>query len=412
MLSLDFKKAFFNGLIRREVCIDLPKEDPMHGDYVGLLHKSMYGLREAPAIWAAVVDEMMANLGFDPCPTVPCVFVHRRSGAVAIAHVDDFLISADKEVLQELKAALQAQYECEGEVLGPDAGEVREISFLGRRIQWSDCGVHWLGDTKQTQTLLEKVGLAHDSGRRVESPGVKREDVDETAPLMGPAAATEYRSLAALVNYISADRVDIGYSAKELCQKMARPQEGDDINIKRVARYLRQYPQCSYDYKWQAPPRKVAVFTDSDWGGCTRTRRSTSGGAALWGGHLLAHWSRTQQSVSLSSCEAEINALVKGGTEGRGIAGMLDHCGETFTLELRTDASAAIGVCQRSGAGRVKHLAIKQLWLQGQVAQGALQIQKVPRAANVSDLLTHHCTGPDIVTHLSGVGAQRHGPHG
>ena len=191
---------------------------------------------------------------------------------------------------------------------------------------------------------------------------------------------------------------------------MAAPMVGDDVDLKRVARYLRPYPQCSYECTWQSPPPRVTVSTDSDWGGCAKTRRSTSGGCALWGRHLLAHWSRTQQSVALSSCEAEINALVKGGTEGCGISQMLQQCGEYVGLELKTDASAAVGVCQRSGAGRVKHLEIKQLWLQGKVAERRLALTKIPRTEKFSDLLTHHCSSVDMQAHLSGVGAQRHGP--
>ena len=182
------------------------------------------------------------------------------------------------------------------------------------------------------------------------------------------------------------------------------------MDIKRVARYLRHFPECSYEFVWQSPPRQVTVYTDSDWGGCERTRRSASGGCAMFGKHLFNHWSRTQQSVSLSSCESEINALVKGGSEGLGVSQMIEQCGEDVFLELKTDASAAIGVCQRSGAGRVKHLAIKQLWLQGLLSEGRLVLSKVPRSVNFSDLLTHHCTSSDMQSHLSGVGALRHGP--
>ena len=92
LLSLDFKKAFLNSHVTREVCIELPPEDDWaaSGEYVGLLHRAMYGLREAPAIRAAVVEEMMASLGFVKLVTVPCVYVHAVTGAIAVAHVDDF----------------------------------------------------------------------------------------------------------------------------------------------------------------------------------------------------------------------------------------------------------------------------------------------------------------------------------
>ena len=37
------------------------------------------------------------------------------------------------------------------------------------------------------------------------------------------------------------------------------------------------------------------------------------------GGHLLKHWSSTQQTVALSSGEAELKGIVKGAAEGMGI---------------------------------------------------------------------------------------------
>ena len=57
------------------------------------------------------------------------------------------------------------------------------------------------------------------------------------------------------------------------------------------------------------------MYTDSDWAGCQRTRRSTTGCAVMCGSCLVAYWSRTQVSVALSSAEAELNAAVKAACE-------------------------------------------------------------------------------------------------
>ena len=51
---------------------------------------------------------------------------------------------------------------------------------------------------------------------------------------------------------------------------MAAPLVGDDVDLKRVARYLRLYPQCSYEYTWPSPSPRLTVFTDSDWGAAPR----------------------------------------------------------------------------------------------------------------------------------------------
>ena len=94
--------------------------------------------------------------------------------------------------------------------------------------------------------------------------------------------------------------------------------------------------------------------------------------------------------MALSSCEAEVNALIKAGTEGLGVKIMAQQCEEDLSLELRTDASAAQGLCARQGAGRVKHLSVRQLWAQEREAAGDFKIKKLPRSENVLDMMTHH----------------------
>ena len=96
--------------------------------------------------------------------------------------------------------------------------------------------------------MVARAGPEADGTRRVETLGVKRADAGTEKELMLGAAATDYRSLFALVNCISQDRVDVGYAAKELSERMLAPEVGDDTEVKRVARYLRLYPECAYMY--------------------------------------------------------------------------------------------------------------------------------------------------------------------
>ena len=123
------------------------------------------------------------------------------------------------------------------------------------------------------------------------------------------------------------------------------------------------------------------------------------------GAHLILHWSRTQQTIALSSAEAELNAMCKGGQEGLAAIIMAGEVGLNVTLRIRTDASAAVGIIQRQGSGRVKHLQIRQLWLQEKARNGEVHFSKIPRAVNFSDLLTHHWNEKDGNTHLTGMSA-------
>ena len=59
---------------------------------------------------------------------------------------------------------------------------------------------------------------------------------------------------------------------------MSDPEPSDEKSIIRGLRYLKQSGMVEYLYKWQDSPNEILVYTDSDWAGCQRTRRSTTGG--------------------------------------------------------------------------------------------------------------------------------------
>ena len=123
------------------------------------------------------------------------------------------------------------------------------------------------------------------------------------------------------------------------------------------------------------------------------------------GAHLLVHWSRTQSTVSLSSGEAELNAMLKCASEGLLLQHLLEEIGIKVALHLKGDSSASHGTLHRMGSGKVKHLETKQLWLQERVQKGFVTISKVPREANWADTLTHPWVQGDI-HHFASMGIE------
>ena len=108
------------------------------------------------------------------------------------------------------------------------------------------------------------------------------------------------------------------------------------------------------------------------------------------GRHCLSHWSRTQATVALSSAEAELNAALKGAVELLGAGAMMEEAGQPMMLELEGDSTACKGVLTRQGSGRIKHLEVRQLWLQEHVQSGKAVFTKVPREVNMADTQTKH----------------------
>ena len=103
--------------------------------------------------------------------------------------------------------------------------------------------------------------------------------------------ATSFRALSARCSYLAQDRPDIAYTAKELCREFAVPNTGSYEKLKRCARYLAGQPRLVYKYPFQSEPLGISVYVDTDLAGCKDTRRSTSGGVALYGGHTVKRWS-------------------------------------------------------------------------------------------------------------------------
>ena len=209
---------------------------------------------------------------------------------------------------------------------------------------------------------------------------------------------------------MSLDRCDLGFASKEVSKVMSFSALCDVGPLKRIGRCLIDHPRCVSVYRWQEAPSTVDCYSDSDWGGDLVTRRSTSGGVTLRGDHVLLSWSRTQQVVSLSSAEAELHGLCKAASEGLAAVNMARELYTPMGLRLLTDSSAARGIVQRAGCGKVKHLDVKSLWLQVREANADLVTVKIPSLQNMSDLLTHHYSEPEAALHLARMSVERRRP--
>ena len=104
---------------------------------------------------------------------------------------------------------------------------------------------------------------------------------------------------------------------------MAKPMENDWDKLKRIGKYLVGKPRMISRFCWQSQLGMVTAYSDSDWAGCEKSRRSTSGGIITIGNHVLKSYSKQQRTVALSSAEAELHALVAASAETLGIIALL-----------------------------------------------------------------------------------------
>ena len=172
--------------------------------------------------------------------------------------------------------------------------------------------------------------------------------------------------------------------------------------MRRVARYLRGCPRCVTRYDYQEVTDQFILFTDSDGATEARGRKSHSGGAICLGGHLLQHWSRIQSVIALSSAEAELYSSVTGITRALGLLhlGRDIWGGEWGRIQHRVDSSACKSILCRKGAGSVKHLATKDLWVQEAVKRYGIEVTKIDRKFNPSDSMASFSTSVALKDHM------------
>jgi hypothetical protein len=187
---------------------------------------------------------------------------------------------------------------------------------------------------------------------------------------------------------------------------MCRPTKGDLKRLRRLGRYLVTVPRVVVQYPWQEEQETVNGFSDSDFAGCRRTARSTSGGAVMMGRHFIKSWSVTQKTVALSSGEAELTALVKCSCEVIGLTQLAADWGMEVEGNIYVDSSAALGVVNRRGAGKLRHVRVGQLWVQEKNEEGELCYRKIKGTENPADLLTKSLMSADVQRYMEALGYQ------
>jgi hypothetical protein len=399
LLVVDARKAHLHAHVDRPIYVDLPPELARPG-WCARLKRCLYGTRDAPKRWEAYVAEVMRSLGFRRGKASPCCFSHLARGLRCVVHGDDFVVAGAPSELEWFKHAVGDSFLTkEVGTLGGDSGQVSELRILNRIVRWTREGLTYEADPRHADILMTGIAGA---ARALSTPGTQSRDrnPEEEDEALSDTAAGLYRSFAARANYLALDRADLGFAAKELCRRMRNPGQADLEALRRLARYLLDSPRVVYDFPWGASSEQLVVYADTDFAGCTATRRSTSGGCALWAGMLVKHWSTTQKAITLSSGEAELGGVVKAASEALGLQSVAYDLGIYVKVALCTDSSAAVGICRRAGIGRVRHLAVGQLWVQELVRDGSVELYKVKGELNPADLLTKPLARAALDGHL------------
>nr|GEX74461.1 uncharacterized mitochondrial protein AtMg00810-like [Tanacetum cinerariifolium] len=149
--------------------------------------------------------------------------------------------------------------------------------FIGFQIKQDDKGI-LICHERYTRNLLKKYEIYDSSS--VKTPMVPPKNLGHD--LAGKSVnETSYRGIIRSLMYLTAIRPDIQFSIVLCARYRSNPKESHLTAVKRILKYLKDYAGCNMD------------------------RKSTLCACQILGGKLVCWSAKKQQSVAISSAEAE-----------------------------------------------------------------------------------------------------------
>ena len=257
----------------------------MHGRKCGRLRRHLYGTRGVAVGWEDEYVKTMTEIGFTRGSASGCLFHHPVRNVKCVVYGDDFTLVGACEDLEWFEREIQAKYAVtlRGR-LGPAPEDDKEATLLNRVVRWTeDNDIELEADPRQAERFISQLNL--EGANPVTSPGVKMTsaEIEDDLPIYDKRGRV-YTGATARANYMGVDRPECQFATKETCRFMSAPTEMAYKALKRRGRFVAGKKRLVIKYAKQEV-QYLDIYSDSDWAGCPRTRRSTSGGCAMLGAH-------------------------------------------------------------------------------------------------------------------------------
>ena len=381
--QLDVKNAFLHGALAEEVYMSQPPGfiDSSCPDYVCKLHRSIYGLRQAPRVWFQSFSQALLSLGFQSSQADNSLFtLHSSAGSVLLlVYVDDIIITGSTDsLINHIVNQLSRRFHMK------DLGDLHY--FLGLEVHRSS-GHLRLTQTKYLLSILSSANMI--DCKPQPTPVTSGRKLSMSAGLLLPNPH-EYRRLVGALQYLTFTRPDISYSVQQVCQFMHSPRDAHLQAVKRILRYLKGTPSLGINFSANSPST-LSCFVDADWAGCPDTRRSTMGHCVFIGHNLISWSAKKQLTVALSSTESEYKALSHASADLLWISYLLRDIGFPAPLpcNLFSDNMGATQLAHNPVFhARTKHVELSYHFVRELVSKGFLQVSFVRSSNQLADIFT------------------------
>jgi len=380
--QMDVKSAFLNGSLKEEVYVEQPPGFESHEspDHVYKLNKALYGLKQAPRAWYETLSAFLIQNKFVRGKIDNTLFIYKTNNDVILVqvYVDDIIFgSTSFKLCKQFEKLMAKKFEMSM------MGEL--TYFLGLQIKQTDRGTT-ISQEKYVKNLLKKYDLSDCAS--VKTPMVPPNNLGPD--LTGkPVNQTLFRGMIGSLMYLLASRPDIQFSVCLCARYQSDPRESHVTAVKRIFRYLKGTPNLGLYYP-KCSGLDLKGYSDSDYAGCNMDRKSTSGSCQILGGKLVCWSAKKQQSVVMSSAEAEYVAAASCCANVLWMKSQLSDYGIQYKMvPIFCDNTSAIAISNNPVLHqRTKHIDIRYHFIRDHVINGDIELHFIPTEYQLADIFT------------------------
>ena len=366
---------------------------------VARIEKPIYGIQQAGRRLQRMLFAWLREQGFTPLDdSDSCVFVREHPDGEVLSigvYVDNLQVVHSVALDSNGKGPAGCAYNAFLERLSADWDIVDEgpmEDLLGIEVDYLPDGSIKLHQATYIRKLVERFcphGARSDAGTRLPYTPSFLQSVADALSLPAGSHPELLRPMqeriGCLMYAATSTRPDIAFAVQYLCRCLQRPTPALIAETDHIFAYLARHPSAGLTFSHAAS--RLQGHTDASW----ETAASTSGWVVQWQGAAL-HWgSRKQQSIALSTCEAEIIALSEGAKDMVYFRKLLRGLGEPEPgpSSLATDSQSARDVSYNpQHHDRMKHVQRRHFFIRDMVESFELEVPFVRTADNVADMFT------------------------
>lgn len=352
----------------------------MYPNHVYKLHKALYALKQAPRAWYECLKDFLIKNDFIMGKADSTLFTRKVDKHIFVCqvYVDDIIFgSTDEKFCREFSRIMTKRFEMSMK---------DELKFF-LRFQIKQLKERtFLCQTKYTNDMLKKFGMKNSKPMKTPMSSKGHLDLDKGGKSVDQKV---YRSMIGSLLYLCASRPDIMLSVCNYARFQANPEECHLKAVKRILRYLKSTPNLGLWYP-KGSTFELLGYSDADYAGCKIDRKSSTGTCQLLRLSLVSWSSKKQNSVALSTAEAEY--IVAGACYAQllWMKQTLSDFGCNFTkIPLLCDNESAIKLAKNPVQhSRTKHIAIRHHFLRDHQLKGDIALSHVRTHNQLADIFT------------------------